>query len=193
MPELVLASGSPRRSLLLSSAGYSFRTVVPDVEERALSGENPAEMVLRLAEEKARTVPASEEEAVLAADTIVVLDGVIMGKPEDPQDALAMLQSLSGRSHSVLTGWTIVAGDEERFGVTESRVTFHNLAEAELTRYIEKTNPMDKAGAYAIQGDNGWLIESVSGSRANVMGLPIGDVADALEDLDIRRSPADRS
>ncbi len=188
MADLVLASGSPRRSLLLSTAGYVFRTAPPDVDEMQQEGEEPAAMVLRLSEDKARAVSAGSHEVVLSADTIVVLDGAVMGKPVDQEDAAKMLGALSGATHSVLTGWTVIRDDEERFGVAESRVEFHPVDAAEIDRYIEDTQPWDKAGAYAIQGDRGRLIKAVSGSRANVMGLPIGDVAEALRDFGVDRS-----
>lgn len=149
-------------------------------------------MVLRLSEDKARAVTAEPREVVLAADTIVVLDGVVMGKPVDHADATTMLAALSGATHSVLTGWTVVRGDDERFGVSESRVVFNPLDATEIEDYIRDTQPWDKAGAYAIQGDGGRLIEAVSGSRANVMGLPIGDVAEALSDLGVNRSAPNR-
>jgi len=188
IPDLVLASSSPRRSLLLSTAGYAFRTELPDVAEAQAEGEDPAEMVLRLSEDKARAVDGGPDDVVLAADTIVVLDGAVMGKPANHGDAIAMLSALSGETHSVLTGWTILRGHDERFGVTESRVEFNALTTGEIEEYIEDTQPWDKAGAYAIQGDGGRLIKRVSGSRANVMGLPIGEVAEALSDLGIPRS-----
>ncbi|MGI9529113.1 MAG: Maf family protein [Acidimicrobiia bacterium] len=193
MADLVLASGSPRRSLLLSTAGYAFRTTAPDVDETQRDGEEPAAMVLRLSEDKARAVSADPHEVVLAADTIVVLDGVVMGKPVDREDATRMLGALSGATHSVLTGWTVIRADEERFGVTESRVEFHPLDTAEIDRYIEDTQPWDKAGAYAIQGDRGRLIRAVSGSRANVMGLPLGEIAEALGEFGVTRSAPDGS
>lgn len=188
IPDLVLASGSPRRSLLLSTAGYTFRTELPDVDETQAEGEDPTDMVLRLSEDKARTVAGGPNDVVLAADTIVVLDGAIMGKPANHGDAIAMLSALSGATHSVLTGWTILQGDDERFGVTESRVEFNALTTSEIEDYIEDRQPWDKAGAYAIQGDGGRLIKRVSGSRANVMGLPIGEVVEALSDLGVSRS-----
>jgi len=188
MPNLILASGSPRRALLLSTAGYTFRTEPPDVDESSAVGEDPADMVLRLADTKARAVAAEPSDVVLAADTIVVLDGVVMGKPADREDAAGMLTALSGATHSVLTGWTVIRGLEERFGVSESRVAFNALSSAEIQDYIDDVQPWDKAGAYALQGDKGRLINGVNGSRANVMGLPIGEVADALADLGVVRS-----
>lgn len=144
-------------------------------------------MVLRLAEAKATTVDRAES-VVLAADTTVVRDGEMLGKPASVDDAVEMLHSLQGRSHSVLTGWTALAHGSEQFDVAESRVTFRERSREELSEYVQRTDPMDKAGSYGIQGDNGWLIERVSGSRANVMGLPIGDVSRALAELGVVRS-----
>ena len=190
MPDLILASGSPRRALLLSTAGYTFRVERPDVDESHEDGEEAAALVLRLAEEKALAVSRSTEDVVLAADTVVVLDGTVMGKPADREDAVAMLTALSGATHSVLTGWTLLAGSEQRYGVHESRVEFNDLSPAEIDAYIDDVQPWDKAGSYAIQGDSGHLIRQVSGSRANVMGLPLGDVAEGLTELGIIRSPA---
>jgi len=186
----ILASGSPRRSLLLSSAGYTFETKVPAVDETPLHDEPPGEYVLRLSAAKAHVVEHARNDVVLGADTTVVLDGESIGKPRDVDDALAMLVRLAGRTHSVLTGWTIVGPDAERFGVEESFVSFHRRSEKELRGYIARTEPFDKAGAYALQGDDGWLIEQVAGSRANVMGLPLKEVVDAFEAFGVRRSPS---
>ena len=190
---LVLASGSPRRALLLSTAGFSFTAVAPDVDVWVRDHEPAAEYVLRLSAEKAATVALEPGDVVLAADTTVALDGTILGKPRDATEALEMLEALSGRSHSVLTGWTASAAGVERFGVAESRVRFHERTTDELADYVQRTSPYDKAGAYAIQGDEGWLIADVDGSRSNVMGLPIADVVDALAELGVERSPTHRS
>ena len=163
-----------------------------NVVETLIDGESAAESVLRLAELKAKSVERDSGEVVLAADTMVVLDGVALGKPSNTADAVAMLSALSARTHSVLTGWMVIGDRGERFGVSESRVTFKNLSSATIEAYIEDANPFDKAGAYAIQGENGRLIANVTGSRANVMGLPLRDVADALSDLGIERSSTHR-
>jgi septum formation protein len=185
---LVLASGSPRRALLLRTAGFALDVRVPDVIETVLDDEPAAETVLRLARLKADAIERDAGEVVLAADTLVVLNGVSLGKPADRDDALGILRSLSGETHSVLTGW-VAAGDiGERFGVAETRVTFKQLTDDGITAYVDDAQPFDKAGAYGIQGENGRLIEHVSGSRANVMGLPLREVADALSDLGINRS-----
>ena len=144
-------------------------------------------MVLRLSEAKA-SIPVDEDTVVLGADTTVVRDGAMLGKPTDHAEAVDMLMSLQGRSHSVLTGWTVVRGDAFDFGVAETIVTFRSRTVSELSEYVVRTEPMDKAGAYGIQGDDGWLIERVVGSRANVMGLPIGDIAPVLISMGIERS-----
>ena len=173
---------------MLSAAGYHFSVEPPDVDETQLDGEEPAAMVLRLASAKSE-VAARDGAVVLAADTVVVRDGVVLGKPTDSEDAVRTLLSLEGRAHSVLTGWSVrSASGEERFGVSESRVTFTSRTEAELRDYVDRVQPLDKAGSYALQGDDGWLVASVSGSRANVMGLPLGDVAPELETLGVQRS-----
>jgi septum formation protein len=187
---LILASGSPRRAILLAAAGFTFDIVVPDVDETPHDDEPPAEYVLRLSEEKAQSAAEGAHTVVLGADTTVVLDGKSIGKPADAAHALDMLSELSGRTHSVLTGWTVVTPGRSRFGIAESRVTFHDRTLDELSAYVERTQPFDKAGAYGIQGDDGWLIRAVSGSRANVMGLPIAEVVTALEECGVRRSPS---
>lgn len=187
-PHFILASGSPRRSFLLSAAGYVFSVEPSDVDETQLPDEKPAEMVLRLASAKSE-VSMRSGAVVLAADTVVVRDSVVLGKPTDREDAIRTLLTLEGRAHSVLTGWSI-RGDPggERFGVSESQVTFMPRTEEELRDYVDRVEPLDKAGAYALQGDDGWLVASVSGSRANVMGLPLRDIAPELEALGVLRS-----
>ena len=193
MADLILASSSPRRALLLSTAGFTYDVRVPDVVETFPEDEPPAETVLRLAELKASAVDRDSGDIVLAADTMVVLDGEPLGKPLDRDDAIRMLTVLSGQTHSVLTGWTAVGENNERFGVAESRVAFKTLTGDEIEAYVDDALPFDKAGAYAIQGESGRLIEHVSGSRANVMGLPLRDIVDALEELGIERSGAERN
>lgn len=189
---LVLASRSPQRSLLLASAGFPHDIRVSEVDESLLDGESIPDSVLRLSHLKVHSVSRKEGEVVLGADTIVVLDGSALGKPVDPSDAREMLARLSGRAHSVLTGWTAIGDRGERFGFTESRVTFRSLKTSEISSYVDEVQPFDKAGAYALQGDNGRLVEDVNGSRANVMGLPLREVVEALEELGIERSAPDR-
>ncbi|GMQ98451.1 MAG: nucleoside triphosphate pyrophosphatase YhdE [Acidimicrobiia bacterium] len=189
---LILASTSPRRSLLLRAAGFTFDTIAPDIDESVLDEEAPGEYVLRLGETKAGSVAVATHDVVLGADTTVVLDGAMLGKPADADEAVSMLRSLVGRTHSVLTGWSLMSESMKRFGIEESLVTFNDRTEDELRGYVYRTEPYDKAGAYAIQGDDGWLITGVSGSRSNVMGLPIREIVDALADFGITRSTPDR-
>ncbi|MCL1588361.1 MAG: Maf family protein [Actinomycetia bacterium] len=186
--ELILASGSPRRALLLGAAGVSFTTVVPDVDETPIEGEPPAEYVLRLSETKARSIERSDDQVVLAADTTVVFNGSIIGKPGTLSEAVEILTELVGETHSILTGWTVTDGETEEFGVDESLVRFNERTNEELVAYVERTQPLDKAGGYALQGDDGWLVSEVIGSRSNVMGLPIREVIDALRTFGIERS-----
>jgi septum formation protein len=188
VPRLILASGSPRRALLLATAGFAFDVSAPDVVETMCEDEPAAEAVLRLAELKAAAVDRASDEVILAADTMVVLDEDSLGKPSDRDDAIQMLTTLSGRTHSVLTGWVAIGQGGERFGVAETRVGFRSLDTDAVIAYVDDAQPFDKAGAYAIQGEDGRLIERVDGSRANVMGLPLREVADALADLGIVRS-----
>ena len=191
--QLILASGSPRRALLLRTAGFDFDVDPPDVDESPKGAEPPAEYVLRLSGEKAAAIDAPPRTVVLAADTTVVLDGAPIGKPSDEAHALEMLTSLAGRTHSVLTGWTVLCAERERFGIAESRVTFTQRTDVELLDYVRQTKPFDKAGAYALQGDKGWLVSSVTGSRANVMGLPVGEVVPVLEECGVVRSAEHRN
>jgi len=192
VPLLVLASGSARRSLLLSAAGLAHEVRVSDVVEDLLDDEPAPDAVLRLSSLKADAVSRREGEVVLGADTLVVLDGVPLGKPRNADHAIEMLLELSGRTHSVLTGWTAVGDLGERFGVAESRVMFNTLSRDIIAEYVKDVEPFDKAGSYALQGDNGRLVSAVNGSRANVMGLPLRDVADALAELGIERSTPPR-
>jgi septum formation protein len=186
--ELILASGSPRRALLLGAAGVSFTAVVPDIDETPRDGEPPAEYVLRLSDTKARSIERSRDQIVLAADTTVVLNGAIIGKPGTTSEAVEILTTLAGETHSVLTGWTVTDGETQKFGVEESLVKFNERTNDELVVYVERTQPLDKAGGYALQGDGGWLVSEVIGSRSNVMGLPIRDVIDALKTFGVERS-----
>jgi len=166
IPELVLASGSPRRRELLEGLGVRFTVRPVDLDESPLPGEAPKDYVLRLAVEKAA---AASGELVLAADTTVVVDGEILGKPRDDEDARRMLRLLSGREHSVLTGIALGKVAE----VDETLVRFAPLSEAEIDWYVATGEPRDKAGAYAIQGLGSLFVEAVEGSYSNVVGLPI--------------------
>lgn len=175
--DLVLASGSPRRRELLTRLGVPFRVVVPDVDETPHDAEAPAALVRRLAEAKAAGVDAS---VVLAADTVVELDGVVLGKPTDPDDARRMLRSLSGREHAVRTGVAVRRKGELSIEVVTTTVRFVELDAAAIDRYVDSGEPVDKAGAYALQGRGGVFVESIAGSPSNVVGLPLATVARML-------------
>ena len=173
-PRLVLASGSPRRRETLTCLGFEFTVRPVDIDESRRAGENALDYVRRLAEEKARG-DAREGEIILAADTIVVLDGELLGKPKDAEDATAMLGRLSGRDHEVSTGVAVFDVDHDRLeiAVETTVVRFTSLDPAEIAWYVASGEPMDKAGAYAIQGLASLFVESIEGNYANVVGLPV--------------------
>jgi septum formation protein len=187
---LVLASSSPRRHALLAMAGYDYAVIVPDVDETRIPGEDPAAMVERLALLKAGAVAASEETAVVAVDTTVVLDGEVIGKPRDENDAVAILLKLSGRTHLVLSGWAVSVGSTAEVGVAPTAVTMRSIDPSEATAYVATGEPMDKAGAYALQGEGVRLVADLEGSRSNVMGLPLEAIVPALHRAGVERSGA---
>jgi septum formation protein len=170
---LVLASRSPRRSELLRQAGIPFTIRAADVDESILPGESPRAYVLRLAEAKARAVEASPGETVLAADTTVVVDNQILAKPADAADACRMLTLLAGRSHQVMTGVCLRRGDTLQSDCAVTEVQFAPMTQAEIAAYATSGEPMDKAGAYAIQGLASKYICRIDGDYCNVVGLPI--------------------
>ena len=181
---LVLASASPRRAELLRAAGIAFDVKVADVDETQSVGETPAAYVERLAIAKAVAITEQGEPgAVLGADTTVVIDGAVLGKPIDASDATRMLRLLSGRTHLVLTGVALIApataGQVSRLRrarVCTTRVTFASLSDAELAWYVASGEPMDKAGGYAIQGLASRFVTGIDGSYSNVVGLPVSHV-----------------
>jgi len=180
MKPIVLASSSPRRRRLLREFGVGFSVRVPDVDERPRPGELPGPHVRRLALAKARAVarqlaPGCGAQWVIGADTVVVLDGMILGKPRDARDAEGMLARLSGRTHEVLTGVALVpaGGGPARTSVVRTRVELKPVDEATIRRYVTGGEPLDKAGAYAVQGRGRHLVARVSGSFTNVVGLPL--------------------
>lgn len=172
-PTLVLASQSPRRAEILRQAGIRFTIRAAEVDESPLAGEDPGEYVQRLAEAKARAVAASEEEIVLGADTTVVIDGEILGKPADAADARRMLALLAGRRHQVMTGICLRRGGGVVRDCAITDVWFAPMAEAEIADYAASGEPLDKAGAYGIQGLASKFIERIDGCYFNVVGLPI--------------------
>ena len=188
---LVLASASPRRQELLRNAGIAFTVQPADIDESPRDGESPVECALRLAREKALAVSGSHpEDCVLGADTIVVVDGKILGKPRDAADAARMLRLLSGRTHEVVTGVCLVgpggelrtASRELRTGSETTRVTMCEISDEEIKEYIATEEPMDKAGAYAIQGMASRWIPRIEGDYSNVVGLPVALVHRMLQE-----------
>jgi septum formation protein len=185
---IVLASASPRRSELLESAGISFSVVPADIPEEPLPGESPTSHVLRLAEEKTLAVAGSAEgDIFIGADTVVVCDGDIMGKPVDPADARRMLAALSGTVHEVITGFAVYVREENRLvtDAVSTRVIFKPLTAGEIDAYIATGCPFDKAGAYAIQGGAAYMVRGIEGSYTNVVGLPLCEVVEALRSLGV--------
>lgn len=177
---LWLASGSPRRRQLLALLGLPFEVAVPDVDEQALPGEAPAEMVKRLSRLKAEACAREQDGSyVVAADTIVVLLGRVLGKPRDEPEARAMLRDLRGRRHLVLSGHTIVnlATGKRITDICESKVTIRAMSDEEIEAYVASGDPMDKAAAYAVQNEEFHPVSEVVGCPANVMGLPLCHVA----------------
>jgi septum formation protein len=185
--QLILASASPRRRELLAQAGYAFTVEAADVDESLREGEAPDAYVRRLAEEKARAVFVRHREeagplVVLGADTSVVCDGEILGKPVDVDDARRMLRVLSGRRHQVLTGVAVATRAGVVSDVETTEVTFSRVPEAELSMYCATNEPMDKAGGYGIQGYAARWIPRIDGCYFNVMGLPIARVVRMIEE-----------
>ena len=189
---LILASQSPRRRELLTQAGYSFEVRPAHIPEEPLAGENPIAYVTRLAREKAEAVfrevaahaPANadgETLAVLGADTTVTLDDTILGKPEDAADAARMLKMLSGRTHRVMTGVALATAEGVEVAAEVTAVRFLTLSEEEIAGYVATGEPMDKAGAYAIQGYAARWIPRIEGCYFNVVGLPLALATALLE------------
>lgn len=172
-----MASGSPRRRQILEEMGYKFEIVVPEVNEEIVRGESPEDHVLRVSRLKARKVSSNHpEDIVIGSDTVVVLENKILGKPIDKSDALKMLRDLSGKSHTVFSGISLL---QDSKGVSLSRydstrVRFAELSDEQINNYIESGEPMDKAGAYGIQGLGSYLVDSYEGSLDTVIGFPSG-------------------
>jgi septum formation protein len=186
---IVLASGSPRRRKMLADAGIAFEVIPADVDEAMLPGETPQEYAVRAAGEKGLAVASrlareGRRPWILAADTVVVLDDTVLQKPQDEAEAAEMLRRLSGRTHTVITGWT-VGRHEAKWIVRQeaTRVTFHRLSEDEINGYVTTGEGLDKAGAYAIQEIGAFLVSRVDGDYFNVVGLPVSRVIRALTEL----------
>ncbi len=180
---LVLASRSPRRSELLRNAGIPFIVRPADVDETPRAGERAQEYTQRIAEEKARAAETEPGEVVLGADTVVTIDGHLLGKPSGNEDAARMLRMLSGRRHEVFTGICLKRGDHIVRDCAQTAVWFAPLSAPEIRDYITSEEPMDKAGAYAIQGLASKFIERIDGSYGNVVGLPVALVYHYLREF----------
>ena len=173
MKNLILASASPRRRELLSLFGIPFTVRVADIDEAMDPTKSPCDEVARVSCRKALAVERGPEDVVVAADTIVVCAGRVLGKPHSREEAMAMLQLLSGREHQVMTGCTVLCGDRRETFTEVTDLTFRPLSEAEIRRYVASGEPMDKAGAYGIQGGAALFCPGIRGDYYNVMGLPV--------------------
>jgi len=178
--KVVLASASPRRRELLASLGMDFDVRIPAIEETVKPGESPRTFSERLAAEKAAAVPVDPGTTVIAADTIVVQDGHILGKPTDEAHAAEMLSRLSGATHEVITGVCVVKDTVSLVFSVSTEVVFRTLTRAEIADYVCSGCPMDKAGAYAIQGGAAHMVRAINGSYTNVVGLPLCELHEAL-------------
>lgn len=174
--KLVLASKSPRRSEILKNAGIDFTVRVADADETIPEGTKPEDAVVFLAARKAMAVPRENDEVVLGADTVVVLDDMILGKPKDKDDAFNMIKRLSGRVHSVFTGVCAIGDGISLTFAEETKVEFYPLSDNEIYDYINTNEPYDKAGAYGIQGLASKFIRGIEGDYFNVVGLPVSSV-----------------
>lgn len=185
--KLILASGSPRRAEILRDAGYPFTILSSAIDETPFANESPERLVQRLADTKADLVAARAvgPAIILAADTEVVLDGHVLGKPRTSDDARTMLAKLSGRTHSVITGVTLIRlpDAERRSFVETTQVQFGKIPDEEILRYLATGEPFDKAGSYAIQGRAGRYVPRIEGCYFNIVGLPLARLSEALTEL----------
>jgi septum formation protein len=185
---IILASESPRREDILRTLGISFSIIPPNIEEQRKKDESPKDFVSRVSYEKAYKVGTLfPENWVIGADTVVVLKNKILGKPKGNIDAFNMLAALRGKWHKVLTGYCVLNTSKNVVyrDVTETKVLVRDLTDEEIMRYIKTSEPLDKAGSYAIQGKGGYMVKEIRGSYANVVGLPICEVAEALLSLGV--------
>lgn len=186
---LVLASASPRRRELLDQIGVQFEIIVHDIDEALLPDESPTEYVCRLARAKAAAVESSEQQAagrpVLGADTIVVIDGQVLGKPKDAVDAHRMLNLLSGREHQVMSAVCVMQGARSALRLSTTKVRFRKLDEQDIDAYWQSQEPVGKAGAYAVQGLGALFIEHLEGSYSGVVGLPLFETAELLREFSV--------
>ncbi len=181
--KLILASRSPRRQELLRLFGIPFCVEVADIDESMDAARPAADEVARVSRRKASAVPHTAEDVVIAADTIVVCEGKILGKPHSSDEAQRMLHLLSGRDHQVMTGVTVLRGTREVCFTQITDLHFRELSDAEIMRYVKSGEPMDKAGAYGIQGGAALFCEKMNGDYYNVMGLPVCRLRQVLHEI----------
>ncbi len=181
--QLILASASPRRKELLSLFGLPFVVRAADIDETMDPGKPPFDEVARVSRAKALAVSREEDDAVVAADTIVVCDGRVLGKPHSREEAIAMLSLLSGRDHQVMTGCTVLRGSQIETFTEVTDLHFRPLSQREIETYVASGEPMDKAGAYGIQGGAALFCERIAGDYYNVMGLPVCRLSQTLKRL----------
>ena len=181
--QLILASASPRRKELLSLFGLPFVVRAADIDETMDPGKPPFDEVARVSRAKALAVSREEDDAVVAADTIVVCDGRVLGKPHSREEAIAMLSLLSGRDHQVMTGCTVLRGQKSETFTEVTDLHFRPLSQMEIEKYVASGEPMDKAGAYGIQGGAALFCERIAGDYYNVMGLPVCRLGQTLKRL----------
>ena len=181
--EVILASRSPRRLMLLQSAGLAVEVRPSHIDETPLPGETVAEIVARLGREKAMACECSPDIPVIAADTLVAIDGKPLGQPADLAEAKEMLLTLSGKTHHVLTGVTVRLGNRIQADLVQTRVVFRNLSAEEIDTYLAHNEVLDKAGSYAIQGGAASFIEAIEGPLDNVIGLPVRTTLNILAEI----------
>ena len=185
---IILASESTRRVDILRTLGISFSIIPPNIDEKRKKDETPKYFVLRISFEKANKVGnLFSDKWVIGADTVVVIKNKILGKPKNERDAFNMLKYLSGKWHKVITGYCVLNASKNVIyrDAVETRVYLRDLTEDEIARYIKTSEPFDKAGSYAVQGKGGYMVKEIKGSYANVVGLPICEVAEALLSLGV--------
>ena len=187
MIKLVLASSSPRRADLLLQLGLSFSIVKPHVNEKLNPLENATDFIERIAREKNSEIrnKLDDDQVILSADTVVLCEGKVLGKPKSKEDGLGMLKILSGRTHKVLTGVVLTKKSHEKFFLVETKVKFRGLSDDEIEAYWMTGEPKDKAGSYGIQGKGAVFVSAIEGSYSNVVGLPLMETADGLKQLGI--------
>ena len=180
---VILASQSPRRRELMALLRIPFSVRVADIDETMNPTASPYDEVARLSKEKALAVPRQADDIVIAADTIVVCDNRVLGKPHTRDEAISMLQQLSGNCHQVMTGLTVLHGQQQKTVTEVTQVTFRPLTEEEITAYVRTGEPMDKAGAYGIQGGGAVFVEKLVGDYYNVVGLPVCKLWQLLQEI----------